>query len=168
MLDTAANVGKLSIQLCYYRGLSECRSTEWFSSVAPLKNAITKIHCRGGETQILKILRHVRAEHAKRKVDALAFVGDCCEENIDTLCAAAHGLGVPAFIFQEGDDKYAAQVFTELARITGGAYLKFDAGAVGRLGDLLGAVATYATGGLAALSDQHSEGARLLLTQLKK
>jgi hypothetical protein len=168
MFDTAADVGKLSIQLVYYRGISECRATQWFSSVAPLKLAMSRIMCRGGETQILRVLDHAKKEHAKCKVDGLVFVGDCVEESFDTLCAAAHGIGMPAFFFQECDNQYAAQVFAELARITGGAHLKFDAGAVGRLGDLLGAVATFATGGLPALTNQGSEGARLLLTQLKK
>ena len=168
MFDTAADVGKLECQLLYYRGLDECRSTQWFPSAVALKHAMSQVVCRAGNTQILRVLRHARGENAKRKVDALVSVGDSCEEDLEALCAAARGIGMPMFLFQERDDPFATQIFAALARITGGAHVKFDSGALGRLGDLLGAVATYATGGLPALSNQSSEGARLLLTQLKK
>ena len=47
-----------------------------------------------------------------------------------TICAAAAGelglLGVPAFMFQEGDDPVAEQAFREIARLTRGAYCRFD------------------------------------------
>jgi hypothetical protein len=55
-------------------------------------------------------------ESAKRetqnlKVQALVFVGDAMEEKLDDLCHAAGELGVPAFMFQEGDDPIAEQAF---------------------------------------------------------
>jgi hypothetical protein len=62
---------------------------------------------RGGHTQIGKILGHARKESHEVKVQALVFVGDAMEEAIDDLCATAGELGligVPAFMFQEGDD----------------------------------------------------------------
>ena len=59
------------------------------------------------------------------------------------------------------------QVFRELARLTGGAYGKFDAGAAKQLGELLRAVAAFAVGGIAALANQHTESARKLLGQMK-
>jgi hypothetical protein len=37
-------------------------------------------------------------------VQALVFVGDAMEEEVDDLCHAARLLGVPAFMFQEGDN----------------------------------------------------------------
>ncbi len=49
---------------------------------------MVKIDCRGGHTQIAKVLTHVRREAEKRPVAALAYVGDAMEENPDTLCAA--------------------------------------------------------------------------------
>ena len=45
------------------------------------------------------------SESGKRKVNALVYVGDCMEENVDRLCARAGELallGVPVFLFQEG------------------------------------------------------------------
>ena len=55
--------------------------------------------------------------------------------------------GVPAFMFHEGDDLRAAAAFREIARITGGAYSRFDASSPDALRQLLCAVAVYAAGG---------------------
>ena len=78
------------------------------------------------------------------------------EEAIDDLCAAAGELGllgVPAFMFQEGDDPIAEQAFREIARLTRGAYCRFDPGAAHQLAELLRAAAAYAAGGMRALAD---------------
>ena len=94
-----------------------------------------KIDCRGGHTQIGKVLAHARRETEQRKVQALVFVGDAMEEPIDDLCAAAGELGllgVPAFVFQEGYDPVAEQAFREIARLSRGAYCRFDPGAAHR------------------------------------
>ena len=43
----------------------------------------------------------------KQRVDALVFVGDAMEENVDRLCQLAGELGlngVPIFLFHEGGD----------------------------------------------------------------
>ena len=69
---------------------------------------MAQIDCRGGHTQIGKVLAHARRENEAKKVQALVFVGDAMEEPIDDLCAAAGELGllgVPAFVFQEGGDR---------------------------------------------------------------
>ena len=57
-------------------------------------------------------------------------------------------------MFQEGDDPAARRAFQEIARLTGGAYSAFDAGAAARLEALLRAAAAYAAGGRAALETQ--------------
>ena len=76
-------------------------------------------------------------------------------------------LGVPIFVFQEGRDLQAEQIFRELAQITRGAFHKFDQGSARQLGELLRAVALFATGGIAALERQGSAAARLLLGQIR-
>ena len=58
-------------------------------------------------------------------------------------------------------------MFREIARLSGGAYGKFDAGAAKQLGELLRAVAAFATGGIAALANQNTDSARKLLGQMK-
>jgi hypothetical protein len=134
---------------------------------------MSRIDCRGGHTQIGKVLSHARHEYAKQRLQAMVFIGDAMEEKIDDLCQAAGELGllgVPVFMFQEGDDPVAENAYREIARLSRGAYCRFDTGAAHQLGELLRAVATYAAGGLKALADlsaQRSDGARKLLAQLK-
>jgi hypothetical protein len=173
MFREAASAGGLDIQLVYFRGLSECRASGWVAGSDKLAQLMSRIDCRGGHTQIGKVLSHARQENAKQRVQALVFVGDAMEEAIDDLCSAAGELGLlslPAFMFQEGYDPIAENAYREIARLSGGAYSHFDIGAASQLGELLRAVAAYAAGGkqaLAALSAQRAGGARALLAQLK-
>jgi hypothetical protein len=173
MFAEAAAIGGLDVQLAYYRGLAECRTSGWVSDARQLGGLMERIDCRGGHTQIRKILAHTRRETEKRRVQALVFVGDAMEEPIDDLCATAGSLGllgVPAFMFQEGHDAVAEQAFREIARLSRGAYCRFDAGAAHELAELLRAVAAYAAGGMKALADlkaRHSSGAVKLLAQLR-
>jgi len=173
MFREAAAIGGLDVQLIYYRGLGECRASGWVSDARQLGGLMEKIDCRGGHSQIGKILAHTRRETEKRKVQALVFVGDAMEEPIDDLCAAAGGLGllgVPAFMFQEGHDVVAEQAFREIARLSRGAYCRFNMGAAHELAELLRAVAAYAAGGIKALSDlkaRHNASAVKLLEQLR-
>src|SRR6516225_9319652 len=74
MFREAAATGGLDIQLVYYRGLSECRASRWVSQTEHLAELMTAIDCRGGHTQIRKILAHARAETERAKVQALVFV----------------------------------------------------------------------------------------------
>ncbi len=102
------------------------------------------------------------------------FVGDCMEEDVDRLCHLAGELGmlgVPAFLFHEGEEPVARRAFKEIARLTRGAYCAFDASSAGQLRDLLSAVAVYAAGGQKALQDfgkNRSEVVRQLTRQLGK
>jgi hypothetical protein len=166
MFKEVAALGGLEVQLIYYRG-DECKASPWVSNAATLAQLMRKIHCLSGNTQIGKVLEHTRAENARQKVSALVFVGDAMEENSDRLCAQAGLLGLPCFLFQEGDDPEVAEVFQEIARRSGGAYGRFDAGSAEQLRDLLRAVASYAAGGRKALAASGNDGAVKLLQQLK-
>ena len=173
MFREAAAIGGLDVQLVYYRGLSECRASRWVSQAERLAGLMERIDCRGGHTQIGKIIAHARRETEATKVQALVFVGDAMEEKLDDLCHAAGALGllgVPAFMFQEGHDAVAERAFREIARLSRGAYCRFDAGAAHELRELLRAVAAYAAGGMKALKDlsaRRSAGAVRLLEQMR-
>jgi hypothetical protein len=173
MFREAASIGGLDIQLVYYRGLAECRASQWISQPERLGDLMSRIDCRGGHTQIGKVLANARRESEKMKVQALVFVGDAMEESLDDLCAAAGELGlrsVPVFMFQEGNDPVSERAFREIARITRGAYCRFAPGAAHELGELLRAVAAYAAGGLKALADlkaRRGAAAVRLIEQLK-
>jgi len=161
--------GALEVQLLYFRGLGECQASKWVASADSLARLMSGIDCRGGNTQIGKVLSHARAEHARKRVNAVVYVGDAIEENVDALAAKAGQLGLlgcPIFIFQEGTDGRVEAAFREFARLTKGAYARFDASAPGQLADLLKAVAAYASGGRAQLQLQGSGPARALLAQL--
>src|SRR5277367_108189 len=60
MFREAASLGSLDIRLVYYRGLSECRASGWISDSAALAKLMGKIDCRGGNTQIGKVLSEAR------------------------------------------------------------------------------------------------------------
>src|SRR5579863_484009 len=156
MFEATTALGGLDVKLLFYRGLTECKASRWFERAADLHQAMRKVFCVGGETQIERVLSHAIAEAKKQRVHALVFVGDAMEENADRLCKLAGELGLlgtPVFIFHEGGDRIAAAAFRQIAKLSRGAYLSFDAASAGRLKDLLAAVAVYAAGGYRALAD---------------
>ena len=171
MFEAAARLGGLDVQLVYFRGVGECRATRFVSGGEGLAELMSRISVAGGPTQLRRVLAHARDEARRAPVGALAFVGDAMEERIDPLLATAAEValaGVKAFMFQEGDDPAARQAFQQIARLTGGAYEAFNAGAAARLEALLRAAAVYAAGGRAALvaHADREPGARALLAQI--
>lgn len=169
MFREAAAIGGLAIRLIYYRGLNECRATGWIADSGRLAQLMSRIDCRGGHTQIGKVLADARTQAHSDGVRAMVFVGDAMEESVDALCATAGELGllkVPVFMFQEGHDPVAESAFREIARLSGGAWCRFDPNSPQQLRDLLRAAAAYAAGGREALTRLSSTaggaGARLL------
>src|SRR6516225_8200336 len=137
MFREVATAGGLDMQLVYYRGLGECRSSRWLSDPKQLAKTMSQIMCEAGHTQIEKVLKHAQKETKLLRVSALVFVGDAMEENPDTLAHEAGELGrlgVPAFMFQEGRDRLVEQTFQDIARLTNGAYCRFDKGSAKQLG----------------------------------
>ena len=154
MFDVVREIGGLDVQLVFFRGAGECQASRWVSDPAALARLMTTVQCRGGFTQIRKVLSHVRTESERARVNALVYVGDCMEEEIDELCGRAGELaliGVPVFLFQEGSDPAATRAFREIATLTRGAWCRFDQGSAEQLRELLRAVAVYAAGGRQAL-----------------
>ncbi|MBO6816627.1 MAG: VWA domain-containing protein [Rhizobiaceae bacterium] len=169
MFHKAGNKTGLAVQLVYFRGHGECRASRWVSNPEALGDLMTRIDCRGGITQIGKVLRHTIRETGKKKVSALVFIGDAMEENVDQLCEQAGKLGVhgvKTFMFQEGADPQTEMAFREIARLTNGAYMRLNNNSAKELEELLSAVAAFASGGLKALQSQKNSSSRLLLEQL--
>ncbi len=160
MFAQTSTLGGLDVQLTYYRGYKDFRATPWVSTSSDLIPYMTKVRCLGGQTQVERVLRYAVRETAKHKINALVFVGDCLEEDVDQVCTVAGELGmlgVPCFLFQEGNEPTATRAFKQIATLTRGAYCRFDASAAEQLRELLAAVAVYAAGGRKALSD-YSKG----------
>ncbi|HEX9837272.1 MAG TPA: VWA domain-containing protein [Alphaproteobacteria bacterium] len=173
MFTATEGLGGLEVQLVFYRGFGQCKASPWVSSSRELVSRMTAVRCLGGQTQIARVLRHAISETGKRKVNALVFVGDCMEEDVDELCHLAGQLGVlgvPVFMFHEGGDPVANHAFRQIAKLSGGAYCTFDSSSAQQLRELLSAVAVFAAGGRRALADygERTGGAvRQITSQVK-
>src|SRR6516165_12466079 len=139
MFRAVKEVGCLDVQLVHFRGYGETRASKWVGDPEDLARLMTQVSCQGGYTQIRKVLTHACRESERGKLNAVVYVGDCMEENIDELSQRAGVLGLlgtPMFLFQEGRDPKAEQAFKEIARLTRGAYCHFDAGSARQLREL--------------------------------
>lgn len=164
-------IGSLDVQLVYYRGYDECRASKWLDNADKVLALMRKVRCQAGRTQIGRVLKHALAECRGKPVQALVFIGDCVEEDIDelgNLAGQARLLDLPVFIFQEGYDPHASYAFGQIARLSGGAHCRFDASSARQLGDLLNAVAAYAAGGRSALQQLEQQGSRQAATLLEQ
>lgn len=162
-----AGMGRLEIQLTYFRGLNEVSHSPWMTDARALVQMMSRVRCQTGATKIARALAHVRSEHQAQPIAAVVYIGDMMEEDHGTVCDAAASLGVPLFVFQEGEDPDASHTFPAMARLAKGAHCRFAPGAEHQLAELLRAVVAYATGGVNALQNQNTDSARKLLTQLK-
>ena len=150
MFHEAMSIGSLEVQLTYYRGYGEFRATSWVDNSEALLGSMLRVSCLGGKTQIEKVLNQAVNETQKKRVQAVVFIGDAFEEDIDTVSEVAGKLGVlgvPVFCFQEGNDPLARIGFQQLAKLTNGAYCSFNSKSASQLKELLKAVAVFAVGG---------------------
>jgi hypothetical protein len=169
MFLATGDLGGLAVQMAYYRGFMEFAATPFLTDPAELTRRMTGVQCLGGQTQIQRVLEHALAETKRERVNALVFVGDAVEEAADPLCHLAGQLGLhgtPVFVFHEGGNPVVADVFRQIARVSGGAYAPFDSASAGALRDLLRAVAVYAAGGRQALARLPGGAARQIAGQL--
>ena len=58
MFKSTSALGGIEIQLIYYRGFRECRASKWVTNAEELLKMMTGVMCRGGITQIGKVLNH--------------------------------------------------------------------------------------------------------------
>jgi hypothetical protein len=172
LFNEAARLGNIAIQLCYYRGLDEFVATPWTTEAAQLEHDMSTVRCRGGRTQIGRLLDHATREASLHPVRTLVFIGDCFEEDEVEVMKRAGQLAIrqlPVFVFQERGERRATRNFKKIAAITHGAHAPFDSNSPGELRRLLAAVAHYTTGGRAALEDcsRGNDQAQALLVQLE-
>lgn len=154
MFVAADALGGLEVRLGFYRGFDEFKVSRWTSDGRELARLMGAVRCLAGRTQIGRLLRYAGEQRRESRIDALVFVGDCCEEDVDQVGHEAGQLGLlglPVFLFQEGNDRTASRLFPQIARLTRGAHCKFDCNSPDELKRLLGAVAAYAAGGRDAL-----------------
>lgn len=172
MFVAADTLGGLDVRLAFYRGFDELKVSRWTSDGGELARLMGAVRCLAGRTQIGRLLRYAGDQRRDSRLDAVVFVGDCCEEDVDQVGHEAGQLGLlglPVFVFQEGQDRVASRIFPQIAKLTRGAYCKFDRNSPDQLKRLLGAVAAYAAGGREAFLKYGKEkGVAALLTNQVK
>ena len=137
MFREAAAIGGLDVQLVYYRGLAECRASGWVSEADRLADLMERIDCRGGHTQIGKVLAPCAARDAKHQGAGAGLRrrrhGGVARRSLRgggrARAARRAGLHVPG----RRTMPVAEQAFREIARLTRGAYCRFDPGAAHEL-----------------------------------
>mgnify|MGYP006929328263 CR=1 FL=1 len=173
MFAGVAELGGLDIQLAWFRGFREFKTSKFVSDPDALMKEMVGVSCEAGLTQIGRLLRHTLKETRKKRVNACVYIGDSFEEPIDPVADLAGQLGlegVPLFLFHEGHDARAKKAFEQFAKLSGGAAVAFDPNARDQLRALLKAVATYASGGaeqLDRLADRDGGPVTLLTQQMR-
>ena len=161
--------GKLDVALAVHGGGRVHTFTAFTDDAGRLRDMAMGIRCRSGDTRLIDIL--ARAVREKPKV--VVYIGDCFEESQREAVSVAEQLkaqGTRVIFLRDGNDRTAARVFPKLAALTGGAVLPFDLSSLGRLRELLGAVAVLAVGGEHLLEEKRETlpGAVLLLGYLEE
>ncbi|OEJ68102.1 hypothetical protein [Magnetovibrio blakemorei] len=154
MFEAVQDIGGLAVQLAFFRGFGEFKVSGWLSRAQDIQRLMSSVFCLAGQTQVEKVLKHARNEATLSGVRAVVYVGDCFEENVDAVGQVAGELGligVPVFVFHEGQDGTAERAFRHIAKLSGGAYAHFDATSAEQLKKLLAAVAVFTAGGRSAL-----------------
>lgn len=165
--------GALDVALAVHGGSLLHTFTEFTSNPTALRDRAAGVRCRAGRTQLLPILSRGLSNPGVRVV---LYIGDVFEESPGSarkLADAMGARGIRLIVLHDTADWLArrdAELFQDLARRTGGCVLPFDASAVQRLRELLGAVAAYAVGGVELLEQKRDElpAAALLLQHLPR
>ena len=159
MFIEAANKNvSLNLQLVFYGG-NRCKASRWKSRGEDLARLMVTVNCEAGMTQIEKVLRHALREHEQSPIQAVTFIGDAMEEELDVLAGLADKLGVadvPLHTFLEGDDAIARNAFRLLALRTGGTFSQFNTAkpeTIQRLSAQLNTIALAAASTLAIGTD---------------
>ncbi|MGE0280204.1 MAG: hypothetical protein AB7P20_06270 [Rhizobiaceae bacterium] len=164
--------GRLQVALAVHGGGELHTFTRFETDAAKLRARIAAMRCRAGVTCLLDILERT----LKTEAQTIVYIGDVFEESErqalklaaalarrNTRLIILHDTGLPGDPPQTG-------IFAEMAALTGGCVLPFDASALPTLRELLSAVAVLAVGGteLLAAKQEAMPAARLLLQHLKE
>ncbi len=166
---------ELQIRLSHFGG-GVFSALDWSKDAEYLRREMKAVQCVAGGTQIGQVLNDAVKQAGRGKIAALIYTGDAMEESHSDLCGQARKLaqlGIPVFMFQEGDDAAAKRTYQEIAAITHGAYAPFKEGAFNVLKDLFKVVVAVRSNNATLLAavrnDKNLAGpARALLADLSK
>lgn len=170
--------GELDVALAVHGGGKVQTFTGFMPDVKSLRRIAARVTCKGGYTKLLEIFERVLK---LKRVRVVVYVGDVFEESrpyalrLAKMLAAKDTRVIILHDTVHTDARYSGsldhddgEVFRQIAAITGGAVLPFDASALDRLSELLQAVSVLAVGGpeLLETKQQTMPAAPLLIERI--
>ena len=151
-------------------------TTRWITDADDMAGVIDRAECNCGcYVNIRDVLAQAVKEAEERPLRAVIIVGDAFHDDEDGLNEAAisanrlRRAGTRVFLMQLGGDPTTARRLQYLARVSGGAYFRFDPRTQERqFSEMWQAVSAYAAGGEQAVKTKGGQAATLLLQHLKQ
>jgi hypothetical protein len=181
-LFAAAAGGGLEMKFAFYGpddavGVRRCRiTTRWISDAGDMACTIDRAACDCGcYIHIRSVLAQAVREGEDRPLRAVILVADTIHDDQDSLAEAAisanqlRKMGTRVFLLQLGDDPGTTRRLQHLARVSGGAYFRFDPRTQERqFSEIFELMSMYTTGGEEAVRAKGGQAATLLLEHLKQ
>lgn len=145
--------GSIDIALAVHGGGIVHTFTPFDDDVTAFRKKAAAIECAAGETRLVGIMEKVLDQSG---VKVLMYTGDCFEESAEAAFDQADRFklrGIRAIMLHDertGDGR-AWEVFSEIARRTGGVCIKLHGGDRQAMRDIFEAVAVLAAGGVKLL-----------------
>jgi hypothetical protein len=179
---TAAGGSGLEMKFAYFgpdnaAGVRRWRiTTRWISDPEDMAAVMDRVECTCGcYVHIGNVLAQATKEAEERPLRAVIVVGDAFHDDPDGLDEAAisanrlRRAGTQVILIQLADDPDTARSLQYLARVSGGAYFRFDTKTQERqFSDMWDAVSAYTTGGEEAVRAKGGQAATLLLEHLNQ
>ena len=160
MFDAAAGNG-LEMKFAFYgpddaAGVRRCRiATRWITDPDDMVRVMDRAECNCGcYVYIRDALGQAVKENEDRPMRAMIIVGDAFHDDPDGLDEAAisanrlRRAGTRLFLIQQGDDPITARGLQYLAKVSDGAYFRFDPRTQEQqFSEMWEAISAYAAGG---------------------
>jgi hypothetical protein len=181
IFQTAAGSG-LEMKFAFYgpddaAGVRRCRITKrWVTDPDDMAGVMDRAECSCGcYINVRDLLAQAVKEAEERPLRALIIVSDAFHDDPDGLDEAAisanrlRRAGTRVFLLQLGDDLSTERRLQYLARVSGGAYFRFDPRTQERqFFEMWKAMSIYVAGGEEAVKMTGGQAATLLLQHLKQ
>jgi hypothetical protein len=178
----AAAGSDLEMKFAFYgrdnaAGVRRCRiTTRWITDPDDMAGVMDRAECSCGcYVNIRDVLAQAVKEAEDRPLRAVVIVGDAFHDGPDGLNEAAisanrlRRAGTRVFLLQLGDDLITARRLQYLARVSGGAYFRFDPQTQERqFAEMLETISAFASGGEQAVKMRGGQAAVQLLQHLNQ
>ena len=145
---------QLDVALAVHGGSKVQIFTNFETDIAKLRDVAAGVRCQAGRTCMLPILARALETDG---VGCVVYVGDVFEESEPQARKLAIRLGARGsrliILLDEPFASSKTGIFAEMAALSGGCVLPFDASSIPRMRDLLSAIGVLAVGGPEMLDD---------------